>query len=189
MKMHGNSSYELFLRENKTKQIIDDVFTHQSSLGIISLTNSTEVYMRKYLDGKGLEFFQLKEFAPHVFIRKGHPLSVQNSVDLSDLAQFPYVNYEQDSNSLNFSEEAVILKADKAVTVLERATMNNIICNTDSYNIGTGFIAKNVTDQRLMSIPIKDLNYKFIIGWIKLKNVKLSPFEKEFILLCSSYLK
>lgn len=185
MKLHDDNGYELFLRENKTNQIIEDVYTHQSNLGIISLTHATEVYMMKYLERKGLEFSCLKEFTPHVFIRKGHPLDGRDSVNLSDLSDFPYVCYEQDNNSLYFSEEAVIVKAKKTVTVLERASMNNIICNTDSYNIGTGFIAKTVTDIRLTSLPIKDLNDRLIVGWIKLKNIELSSYEREFIRLCS----
>jgi len=189
MKLHHDNSYELFLRENKTNQIIEDVYTHQSNLGIISLTHATEVYMMKYLERKGLEFFSLKEFAPHVFIRKGHPLDGRESINLSDLSEFPYVSYEQDSNSLYFSEEAVIVKAKQAVLVLERASMNNIICNTNSYNIGTGFIAKSVTDKRLTSLPLKDLKDRLIVGWIKLKNIELSPYEREFISLCSLRLR
>lgn len=189
MKLHEENAYELFLRENKTKQIIEDVYTHQSNLGIISLTNATEVYMKKYLAGKGLEFFCLKEFDLHVFIRRGHPLDGRGSVSLSDLSGFPYVSYEQDTNSLNFSEEAVILKAEKSVLVLERASMNNIICNTDSYNLGTGFIAETITDERLISIPVKDVNERLIVGWIKLKNMELSLHEQEFISLCMARLR
>lgn len=185
MQKHENNSYELLLRENKTRQIIEDVCTHQSNLGVISLTTSTERHMRKYLDGKGLEFFCLKEFTPHVFLRKGHPLDGRKSIHLYELSEFPYVSYEQDSNSLHFSEEAVILKPEKSILVLERASMNNIICNTDSYNIGTGFISKTVTDERLISIPIKDLNDRLIVGWIKLKSMDLSCYEKEFISLCT----
>lgn len=189
MKKHDSNSYELILRENKTKQIIEDVYTHQSNLGIISLTTSTEGHMTKYLEGKGLEFFSLKEFAPHVFLRKGHPLAGRKSLTLSDLADFPYVSYEQDNNSLNFSEEAIILKPGKSILVLERASMNNIICNTDSYNIGTGFIAKNVTDERLISLPIKDLKDHLIVGWIKLRSMELSIYEKEFISFCENRLQ
>lgn len=185
MKNHENNSYELLLRENKTRQIIEDVCTHQSNVGIISLTTSTERHMRKYLDGKGLVFSSLKEFKAHAFLRKGHPLDGRKSVYLSELSKFPYVSYEQDSNSLHFSEEAVILKPEKSVLVLERASMNNIICNTDSYNIGTGFISKTVTDERLISIPIKDVSDRLVVGWIKLKSMELSCYEKEFMTLCS----
>ncbi len=82
-----------------------------------------------------------------------------------------------------------MLKADQSVLVLERATMNNIICNTDSFNIGTGYVAGNFTDIRLISVPISDLNDKLIVGWIKLKGIQLSDHEKEFIARCEDYLK
>ncbi len=189
MKEHDGNRYKFLLRESKTSQIIEDVSTHQSNLGIISLTSSTEDYMKKYLTGKNLEFTKFKEFGPHAFIRKGHPLDGKKSIKLQDLSGYPYVSYEQDSHSLNFREESIMLKADQSVLVLERATMNNIICNTDSFNIGTGYVAGNFTDSRLISVPISDLNDKLIVGWIKLKGIQLSDHEKEFIARCEDYLK
>ena len=187
MDTYNTSRYELFLRESKTDQIIEDVYTHQSSLGIISLINSSEKYMRQYLAGKGLEFNELKRFRPHAFIRKGHPLEGRTAVMLSELSAYPYVCYEQDTDSLNFREEAIILKAEQSIQVLERATMNNIICNTDSYNIGTGYIEPSVTDHRLTCVPVRDLPYQFVVGWIQSKRVELAHPEKEFIERCSRY--
>jgi hypothetical protein len=187
MDAHRSSRYELFLRESKTNQIIEDVYTHQSSLGIISLINSTEKYMRQYLAGKGLEFNELRRFRPHAFIRKGHPLDGRPAVMLSELSAYPYVCYEQDTDSLNFREEAIMLKTDQSIQVLERASMNNIICNTDSYNIGTGYIEPSVTDQRLTRVPVRDLSYRYVVGWIQSKRVELAQPEKEFIEQCSRY--
>ncbi len=187
MDAHGGSRYELDLRERMTNQIIEDVYTHRSGLGIISLMNSSEKYMRQYLAGKGLEFQELRRFPPHAFLRKGHPLDGRVSVRLSDLAPYPYVNYEQDTDSLNFREEAIILKAEQSIRVLERATMNNIICNTDSFNIGTGYIEPSVTDHRLTSVPVQDLPYRFVVGWIHSRRMELSSSELEFIRRCSRY--
>lgn len=189
MDAHLDSRYELFLRESKTDQIIDDVYTHQSSLGIISLVNSTEKYMRQYLAGKGLEFHELRRFRPHAFIRKGHPLEGRQAVTLTELSPYPYVCYEQDTDSMNFREEAIILKSEQTIRVLERATMNNIICNTGSYNIGTGYIEPSVTDHRLTSVPVLDLPYRFVVGWIHSRRVELAPPEREFIERCSRYCK
>ncbi|MDD3538026.1 MAG: LysR family transcriptional regulator [Eubacteriales bacterium] len=187
MDVYRKSRYEFFLRESKTDQIIEDVYTHRSSLGILSLVNSTEKYMRQYLAGKELDFHELRRFRPHVFLRKGHPLENRAEVTLQDLAVYPYVCYEQDTDSQYFREEAIILKAEQSVQVLERATMNNIICNTDSYNIGTGYIEPSVTDHRLTSLPIRDLPYRLVVGWIQSKRVDLAPPEKEFIERCSRY--
>jgi len=59
--------------------------------------------------------------------------------------------------------------------------MNNIICHTNSYNIGTGFLIKGIIDKDLISIPISDLNDKMNVGWIKRKNVEfILKLAKEF---------
>jgi len=184
MNNHQSNDFELLLRERKTYKIIDDVYTQQSNAGIICLSTSNEKFMRKYLLSRNIEFHSLATVNLHAFIRRNHPLAKQKSVSLDELAKFPYVRYEQENYSLNFSEEAVVINARQSINVLDRATMNNIICHTDSYNIGTGFLIEGIIEQDLISIPISDINEKLNVGWIKSKNVSLAAETKEFIDLC-----
>ncbi len=184
MNNHNFNDYELLLRERKTYQIIEDVYTQQSSAGIIFLSTSTEKFVRKYLLSKNIEFNSLAIVNLHAFIRKNHPLARQKTVTLDELSKYPFISYEQENNSLNFSEEAIVINAKQSVNVLDRATMNNIICNTDSYTIGTGFLIEGIIEQNLISIPIHDINEKMNVGWIKIKNFSLAAETKEFIDLC-----
>jgi len=123
----------------------------------------------------------------HAFIRTGHPLAKQDSVTLDELSNFPFVSYEQESYSLNFAEEAIVLNSKQSINVLDRATMNNIICNTNSYNIGTGILMKKIIENDIISIPISDLTDKITIGWIRNKH-SLTTEAKEFIKLCKKYI-
>lgn len=66
--------------------------------------------------------------------------------------------------------------------------MNNIICHTDSYNIGTGFLIKGIIEKEIISIPISDLSDKMDIGWIKLRNTILTKEAEEFLYFCTKYL-
>jgi DNA-binding transcriptional LysR family regulator len=184
---HSKNSFKLLLREKTTTQIIEDVFTLQSNLGIIIISDSTKRFMQKYLKSKGLEFHQLATVGYHAFIRTGHPLAKQESVTLEELSSFPFVSYEQESYSLNFSEEAIVLNSKQSINVLDRATMNNIICNTNSYNIGTGILMKKIIENDIISIPISDLTDKIDIGWIGNKH-SLTKEAKEFIELCKKYI-
>lgn len=184
MNSHDSNDYELLLRERKTYKIIEDVYTQQSNAGIICLSTSTEKFMRKYLLTKNMEFHSLAKVNLHAFVRRDHPLARQNTVTLDELAKYPFISYEQEHYSLNFSEEAVVINAKQSVNVLDRATMNNIICHTDSYNIGTGFLIEGIIEQDLISIPVTDINEKMNVGWIKSKNVSLTAETKEFIDLC-----
>lgn len=184
MNNHNSNDYEFLLRERKTHQIIEDVYTQQSNAGIICLSTSTEKFVRKYLLSKNIDFHSLATVNLHAFIRKNHPLAKQKTIRLDQLSNFPYINYEQEHYSLNFSEESIVINTKQSVSVLDRATMNNIICHTDSYTIGTGFLIEGIIEQDLISIPISDINEKMNVGWIKIKNFALAPETKEFIDLC-----
>lgn len=184
---HSKNSFKLLLREKTTNQIIEDVFTLQSNLGIILISDSTKKFMHNYLELKSLEFNPLASVGYHAFIRTGHPLAKQDSVTLEELSNFPFVSYEQESYSLNFAEEAIVLNSKQSINVLDRATMNNIICNTNSYNIGTGILMKKIIENNLISIPISDLTDKITIGWIRNKH-SLTKEAKEFIKLCKKYI-
>lgn len=184
---HSKNPFKLLLREKTTTQIIEDVFTLQSNLGIIVISDSTKKFMQKYLKSKCLEFNQLATVGYHAFIRIGHPLANQESVTIEELSNFPFISYEQESCSLNFAEEAIVLNSKQSINVLDRATMNNIICNTNSYNIGTGILMKKIIENDIISIPISDLTDKIDIGWIRNKN-SLTNEATEFIDLCKKYI-
>lgn len=188
LKKHKNSIYEFLLREKKTRQVIEDVYLQQSQLGIIFISNSTKNFMRKFLDSKNIEFNSLCKVGFHAFIRKGHPLGKKDYITLEDLANYPFISYEQENYSLNFSEEAVNINTNQSINVLDRATMNNIICHTDSYNIGTGFLIKGIIEKEIISIPISDLSDKMDIGWIKLRNTILTKEAEDFLYFCTKYL-
>jgi DNA-binding transcriptional LysR family regulator len=184
MNSHKASDYELLLREKKTDQIIEDVYTQQSSVGIICLSTSTENFMRKYLLSKNIEFHSLARVNLHAFIRFNHPLAGQESTTLEELSKYPYISYEQEHYSQHFSEEALEIQAKQSIRVLDRATMNNIICHTNAYTIGTGFLIEGIIEQDLISIPIRNINEKLNVGWIKIKNFSLTAEAREFIDLC-----
>ncbi len=183
---YKDSIYSLRMREKKTEQIIEDVYLHQSDVGIIFISNSIKTFMYRYLQSKNLEFHPLKEVGFHAFLRKGHHLMQQKSVTLKELEPYPFVFYEQDNEALHFSEEAVAVKSHQRISVLDRGTINNVICYTDGYTIGSGFVIENIIGEGISSVPISDVEDVMTLGWLKLKNVELSDEAKEFIDLCNA---
>ena len=60
----------------------------------------------RMLRAEELEFKPLFSCAAHVFLSSTHPLAQRASVTLDDLADYPYLSYEQGNfNSFYFSEE------------------------------------------------------------------------------------
>ena len=185
----GNN-FEFILREEKTHEVIEDVRTQKSSLGILFISEEAQPFTKNYLDAKNIEFFSLKKFNPHVFVRKSHPLTKYKNVTMEDLKDYPAVFFEQEVNAVNFYEELLNLKSyTQIIKVTDRGTIYNIIQHTDAYNIGTGNIVKEIGNNSIVTIPISENIPKIDVGWIKLKNVSLDENMKFFINVCKDYLK
>ena len=81
----GQERYEFILNETQTHQIIMDVRNRFSDLGILYLSKSNESVLRKVLEENNLEFHELFAAAPHVFLRREHPLAGREKLRLEDL--------------------------------------------------------------------------------------------------------
>lgn len=179
----ASSRYQFYFRETKTHDIIKDVYTKRSTLGVLFLSFSTEKFIKEIFASNDIEFNELKRIRPHVFIRKGHPLTLKSRVTVDDLLDYPYLSFEQGvDNSFDFAEEIVVInKPDKIIYVQDRATMNNIIAHTNSYNIGTGYLLPGIIDSQITSVPLHDHMDEMIIGWIKLKSTELTDEMVTFV--------
>ena len=68
-------SYEFVLRETRTADVIEDVRTFRSDLGILYLSTYNRRVVGKRLEGDGLCFTSLFRARPHALVREGHPLA------------------------------------------------------------------------------------------------------------------
>jgi DNA-binding transcriptional LysR family regulator len=165
--------YELAIREGKTTDVIDDVYTSRSILGILSLTDLNKHFFERYFTSKLLTFTPLASLKQHVFLRKEHPLAHLESITLGQLRDYPYLTYQQDDMLLHFAEEALnVANIGKLVYLKDRGAMNNLLANTDSYNLGTGCIVNNYMNPNIISIPLEGGN-KIQVGLVKRNDVLL----------------
>ena len=87
--------YELFLRETRTWEIIDDVKNFRSEVGVLFLNSYNRDVLTKMLDDNHLLAHHLFTAQPHIFVSKTNPLAKKDKVKLSDLENFPYLSYDQ----------------------------------------------------------------------------------------------
>jgi hypothetical protein len=74
---------------------------------------------------------------------------------------------------LHFAEEAINLDNINKILYLEdRGAMNNILSNTNGYNIGTGCIVKNYMNPNIISIPLEGSNL-IQVGFVKRDDIFL----------------
>ena len=175
-------NYELWVRKCWTMEVIDDIVTRRSQLGVLYLSNMTERFMRELLDKNGIEFTPLAEFGAHVYLRRSHPLARYADLTEEQLLPYPYVCYEQGEDSPYYSEEGIAWgNTAKTVYVADGLTLYGVLHHTDSYTIGSGCLMPGITDPEVITIPLRNRMERMRIGWIKRREVELDSEMEGYV--------
>ncbi len=182
MKSNNNLKYEFTLKETKTYEIIEDVKTLKSDIGILYTNDLNSKVMNKIFSDNNIKFTPLFNVTPHVFVGKNHPLLNKKIVTMEDLTPFPFIVFDQgEKNSLNFSEEILnFSNTNKSIMVNDRATLSNLLTESNAYTVGTGVLVSAFNGDEIQSIPIES-DQIATIGWISHKNIKLSEIAARYI--------
>lgn len=174
--------YELFLRETRTYEIIDDVKNFRSEIGVLFLNSYNHDVLTKMFDDNHLTYTSLFKAHPHIFVSKDNPLAEHRSVSLSDLEDFPYLSYDQGiHNSFYFSEEIMSqISHKKSIVVSDRATLFNLMIGLDGYTIATGILNSNLNGDNIVSIPL-EVDDEIDIIYLKHEKANLSKMGEKFI--------
>lgn len=182
LKQKDIAEYHFSLRETRTYEIIEDVKTLHSDIGILYINDLNAKVMNKIFSENNLKFTPLFNSNPHVFIGGSHPLANKNMVTIQELAPFPYITFAQgDNNSLHFAEEMLNVSATvKRIQVSDRATLANLLIGANGYTIGTGIVVNDLNGVQLKAIPV-ECSQIFTVGWIANKDIKLSKIAHRYI--------
>ena len=187
LKEYGGDKYEFHMRETETYDIINDVATLRSEVGLLYLNKFNETVILKTLKDNNLSFTPLFKAKPHVFVGKDSPLASKKSISLKDLKPYPRLSYEQGShNSFYFSEEILsTLDCDKELIVRDRATLFNLLVGMDGYTIGSGVINETLNGPNIVARPLKVDDY-MEIGYIVPNAITPSKLTAAYIEILKS---
>lgn len=182
LKDYEKDAYEFKIRETQTYEIIEDVARLKSEIGVLFLNPYNETVIKKELKQQELKFYPLFTAKPHVFISKDHPLSKKKSIELSDLAPYPRLSYEQgDHNAFYFSEEILsTLDCERDIIVRDRATLFNLLIGLNGYTISSGVISEELNGKNIISIPLLVDDY-MQIGYVLHDRVIPGPITQQYI--------
>lgn len=188
VKQYGFEEYEFILRETRTYEIIEDVKTLKSEIGVLYLNEFNEKVMRKLIKENDLIYEELFVARPHVFLSAKHPLTKKQSVTLEDLENYPHISFEQgDYNSFYFSEEILsTLDRKKKIKVSDRATLFNLVIGLNAYTITTGVISEELNGKDIVAIPL-EADEAIRVGTIRHKNVALSRLGEIYMKALKDY--
>lgn len=186
----GAEEYEFTLRETRTKDIIDDVATLRSEVGILYLNTFNEKVIRRFLTENKLKFNPLFTAEPHVFISKDSPLAQKKSVTLGDLEDYPCLSFEQgEYNSFYFSEEILsTVYHKKTLRVSDRATLFNLLIGLNGYTICSGILDSGLNGDHIIAVPLQT-DETMQIGWIVNAQAKLSKAAERYVEILKEIIK
>ena len=175
------AEYEFSLRETRTWEIIEDVRTLRSELGILYRNDFNRNVIDKLLRDSGLGFHPLFLADPHIFISRKNPLAARDHVTLDDLADLPRLTFDQGANnSFYFAEEILsTLSSKQEIRVADRATIFNLMIGLDGYTISTGIISDDL-DPEIVAIPL-DIDERIEIGWIDHSAIPLTEQAQRYL--------
>ena len=177
----GAAEYEFSLRETRTWDIIEDVRTLRSELGILYRNDFNRAVIDKLLRDSGLAFHPLFVAEPHIFISRKNPLAARERVTLADLADVPRLTFDQGANnSFYFAEEILsTLSSKQEIRVSDRATIFNLMIGLDGYTISTGIISDQL-DPEIVAVPL-DVDERIEIGWIGHAAIPLTEQAQRYL--------
>ena len=188
-----SDNFRFSLKEMNMYQVIEDVSNRHSEIGVISITDTRQKFMKKIFAIHDLEYMELLKTDTKVFLREDHPLLNKKELSVNDLLDYPYVIFENnESSSINFSEEAISPESynfSKVIYVDDRATAYNVMAHTDGFSTGSGILPEGFCDGRITSITLQPNLNNISIGYIKYINQKLSDNGEEFVELLKNILR
>ncbi len=194
VKAFDTSKYEFAIRETKTLDVINDVSTLKSEIGVLYLSDFNRKVILKLLSGANLEFHKLKECNAFVYVWRGHPLSEEKSIKFEQLAEYPCLSFEQGENaSFYFAEEILSTNEyPRTIKANDRATMLNLMVGLNGYTLCSGVICEELNGTDFVAIPFEpdDANPNSImeIGYIVRKETLLSQRGSLYIEELKKYL-
>ena len=181
------SKYEFAIRETRTAEVIQDVSTMKSEIGVLYLSDYNRKAMEKLLNNAGLEFHHLIDCQAYVYLWKHHPLANEESISFEQLEGYPCLSFEQGDNSSFYLAEEILSTNEysQIIHANDRATMLNLMGGLNGYTLCSGIICEELNGSDFRAVPYKDdaenPNSVMEIGYITRKNLVLSQMGKVYI--------
>ncbi|MCD2170843.1 MULTISPECIES: LysR family transcriptional regulator [Microbacterium] len=175
------AEYEFSLRETRTFDIIEDVRTLRSEVGVLFRNDFNRNVLDKLLRDSGLAFHPLFRAEPHIFVSRRNPLAGRERASLDDLADLPRLTFDQGANnSFYFAEEILsTLSSRQEIRVSDRATIFNLMIGLDGYTISTGIISDDL-DPEIVAVPL-EVDERIEIGWIGRTAIPLTEQAQRYL--------
>lgn len=179
---NGGDSYDYALRDRTTRQVIEDVASGASELGVLVKTTETADDLEAAFAQAGVTFVELIRSAPRVALPATHPLVNAQTLTLDQLDDYPYVYFEQEEDApLHFAEEALAATSrKKGIACTDRASLSELIVALNGYTVTSGILVGISDGKGLATVPLQT-DVQLHLGYIVKKDAQLTATGEKFV--------
>lgn len=183
------NEYEFAIRETRTADVINDVKSGKSEIGILYLNDFNEKILTKLIKESQIEFHELFQCKGYVYLWKEHPLANRKKITMKELEDYPCLSFEQgDNNSFYFAEEILsTYDYKKTIKACDRATLLNLMVGLNAYTLCSGIICEELNGSDYRAVPLEtDVFMK--IGYLTKNHTNLSKIGEIYIEELKNYI-
>lgn len=188
VKQFGMDKYEFAVRECRTYEVIEDVRSFRSEVGILYINDFNRKILNKLFKDSELEFNPIVDCSIYVYLWKGHPLASKEMIRLEELEEYPCLAFDQgNNNSFYFAEEVLsTYEYKRLIRANDRATMLNLMVGLNGYTLCSGIICEPLNGTDYCAVKLDSCEI-MTIGYLKRKNVALSKLGQKYVEELSKY--
>lgn len=175
------------LYEGQVDEVIADVLQGRVDIGVLHFDHERREEMVTELASQGLSYRFLAYAEPRIVISREHPLvRAGRPMTPENLAPYGFVRYlglydDVMARLFGPSYAQDHIGGKKEIFVTGRATLMNLISQTDFFSIGIHDFDKQLSDFHAVSLPIPGCEMKMEFGYITLEGVPLSQIGQDFL--------
>lgn len=177
-----NQKYHLGYFEGNMDQVLQDVETNRSDVGVLFFTSDSRSTIIKACNRRNIFFQHMKYDLLHIYVHKTHPLAGRGSVTLAEIQQHPFISYvECHPSSARFTPTRRQWDPQQQIiSVSDRAMAYSVLALGSAYVTGSGYLTQEDCRRSLVTAPITDLG-QIEIGYICNPARALSELALEYI--------
>lgn len=189
--MEQRESFCYKLNEGSTIDVINDVESGDSDIGVIHFSGGQSEDIMSLLKKKELDFIPLTEVKPHIVISANHKLLKSGRpVTLEALKNYGFVRYQDQYEDFIYHIAFDNLNLDlndstKIVYVYGRSSLMYLISATNFYTIGIQAFDNQNSMYDVVSVPIEDCTETLCFGVITQQSSQLTDTMRRFIEIVS----
>lgn len=182
VKEYDLDEYQFSIKETQTSEVIEDIKTLKSEVGVIALSDFNKSTFKKVFADASLEFHELFTRNTYVYLRKDHPLADREELSLEELQDYPCMVFDQGDNTSFYYREEALATYDykKIISTNERATSIELMLGLNGYAVGAAMLGESLNSSDIKVVKLKEQE-NLTFGYITRKGSTLSEMGQSFV--------